>query len=124
VSLLFEINKKLSNSHVKILFLLQIKITDKMSTFALSFKGSNHLKQKLILATISGKAIKITDIRKGQESGIQEFEISLIRLIDKLTNGTKIRLSPSGNEIEFTPGILNGGKIDHSCCVDKSIGKF
>lgn len=93
-----------------------------MSAFALTFKGSNHLKQKLILATISGKAIKITDIRKDC-GGIQEYEISLVRLIDKITNGTRIKLHPSGNELEFTPGILHGGKIEHQCCVDKSIGK-
>lgn len=94
-----------------------------MATFAVTYKGSNHLKQKLILATISGKAVKITDIRKSAD-GIHEFEINLIRLIDKLTNGTHIKLSPCGTEVEFSPGILHGGKIEHSCCVDKSIGSF
>ena len=85
-----------------------------MASFALTFKGSNHLKQKLILATISGKAIKITDIRIGEGgTGIQEFEINAIRLIDKLTNETHIKISSSGTELEFTPGILHGGKIEH-----------
>jgi RNA 3'-terminal phosphate cyclase len=91
-----------------------------MSSFSLNFKGSHHLKQRLILATISGKSVKITDIRNGE--GIQEFEINAIRLIDKLTNGTHVKLSPTGTELEFTPGILHGGKIEHSCCVEKSIG--
>ena len=94
-----------------------------MASFALTFKGSNHLKQKLILATISGKAVKITDIRIGEGIGIQEFEINTIRLIDKLTNGSHIKISASGTELEFTPGILHGGKIEHSCSVEKSIGK-
>lgn len=58
------------------------------------------------------------------EGGIQEFEVNLIRLIDKLTNGTKIRLSPCGTEIEFIPGILYGGKLEHDCCVEKSIGYY
>jgi RNA 3'-terminal phosphate cyclase-like protein len=87
----------------------------------LMFKGSNHLKQKLILATISGKAIKIIDIRSNS-GGIQEFEVNLIRLIDKLTNGTVIKLHPSGTEISFTPGILYGGNIEHQCSLEKSIG--
>lgn len=53
-----------------------------MSTFALTLKGSNHLKQKLILATISGKALKIVDIRKDEGGGgIQEYEINLIRFV-------------------------------------------
>ena len=94
-----------------------------MATFAITYKGSHHLKQKLILATISGKAIKIIDIRKDTD-GIQEFEVNLIRLIDKLTNGTVIKLKPSGTEIEFSPGILHGGKIEHQCCLEKSIGKI
>lgn len=86
------------------------------------FRGSNHIKQKLILATLAGKAIKITDIRVN-EGGIQEFEVNLIRLIDKLTNGTKIKIHPSGTELDFSPGILYGGKIEHQCCVEKSIGE-
>ncbi|XP_070497494.1 probable RNA 3'-terminal phosphate cyclase-like protein [Chironomus tepperi] len=87
----------------------------------LTFKGSNYLKQKLILATISGKAIKITDIRSNN-GGLQEFEINLIRLIDKLTDGSKIKLHAT--ELEYVPGILLGGKIEHQCCVDKSIGFY
>lgn len=91
--------------------------------FAIEFKGSNHLKQKLILATLSGKSIRVTDIRK-ETDGLQEFEVNLIRLIDKLTNGTQIKLGKSGTELEFTPGILQGGKIEHQCCVEKSIGEL
>lgn len=87
------------------------------------FKGSNHMKQKLILATLSGKAIKIIDIRV-KEGGIQEFEVNLVRLIDKITNGTRIKIHPSGTELDFYPGILYGGKIEHQCCVDKSIGVY
>lgn len=94
-----------------------------MATFALNFKGSHHMKQKLILATISGKSMKISDIRK-ETNGIQEFEVNVIRLIDKLTNGTMIKIKPSGTEIEFIPGILHGGKIEHQCCLEKSIGEF
>lgn len=94
-----------------------------MSESSLTFKGSNHLKQKLILSTISGKAITIKDIRINA-GGIQEYEVNLIRLIDKITNGTKIKLSQTGTELEFLPGILYGGKIEHSCSVEKSIGRL
>lgn len=87
----------------------------------LTFKGSGYLKQRLILATISGKAIRITDIRSNT-GGIQEFEINLIRLIDKLTNGSKIKLLPT--ELHYYPGILLGGKIEHQCSLEKSIGSY
>lgn len=94
-----------------------------MVEFPITYKGSNHLKQKLILATLAGKSIKIVDIRAYEGGGIQEFEVNLIRLIDKLTNGTRIKLHPSGTELDFTPGIIYGGKIEHLCCVEKSIGE-
>lgn len=87
----------------------------------LVFKGSSYLKQRLILATISGKTIKITDIRSNN-GGLVEFEINLIRLIDKLTDGSRIKLLST--ELEYSPGILLGGKIDHQCCLDKSIGNI
>jgi RNA 3'-terminal phosphate cyclase-like protein len=56
----------------------------------LEFKGSNYLKQKLVLSVLSGKSIKITDIRCSKNDlaeipGLREFEVSLIRLIDKIT---------------------------------------
>jgi RNA 3'-terminal phosphate cyclase-like protein len=94
-----------------------------MAENVLTFRGSSYLKHRLILATLSGKAIKITDIRVNN-GGLQEFEVNLIRLIDKLTNGTRIKLHPSGTELDFTPGMLHGGAIEHQCCVEKSIGEF
>lgn len=93
-----------------------------MAEVPLTFSGSAYLKHRLILATLAGKSIKIKDIRSFS-GGIQEFEVNLIRLVDKLTNGTKIKLHPSGTELDFTPGILHGGSIEHQCCVEKSIGK-
>ncbi|KAG5678848.1 hypothetical protein PVAND_008481 [Polypedilum vanderplanki] len=94
-----------------------------MAEATIKFSGSSHMKHKLILATLAGKSIKITDIRSFN-GGVQEYEINLIRLIDKLTNGTKIKLHPSGTEIDFIPGILHGGSIEHQCCVEKSIGYY
>lgn len=94
----------------------------------LTFKGSNHMKQKLILSVISGKSIRIVNIRKQQnldgKRGLKEFEINLIRLIDKITNGTVIKLDETGTSLEFQPGLLQGGKFEHTCNVDKGIGMF
>ncbi|CAO1413395.1 unnamed protein product [Diamesa serratosioi] len=94
----------------------------------LIFKGSNHMKQKLILSVISGKSIRIVNIRKQQnidgKRGLKEFEINLIRLIDKITNGTVIKLDETGTSLEFQPGLLQGGKFEHTCNVDKGIGFY
>jgi RNA 3'-terminal phosphate cyclase-like protein len=91
----------------------------------LTFKGCNYLKQRLILSTLSGKAIKLTDIRCNTSSpGIRQFEVNLLRLMDKLTNGTKIELNDDGTSLLYVPGLLEGGSIQHDTCPEKGIGYY
>ncbi|ALC48555.1 Rtc1 [Drosophila busckii] len=92
----------------------------------LIYRGSNFLKQRLVLSCLSGKPVKITQIRSEDEQapGLREYEISLIRLLDKLTNGTKIELNPAGTSVMFSPGLLHGGQLQHDCCVQRGIGYY
>lgn len=90
----------------------------------LLFNGSNFIKQRLLLSLLSGKAIQIVDIRKDDdEPGVRGFEVSLIRLLDKISNGTQIEIGPSGTTIYFKPGLLHGGTISHDCDLERGIGK-
>lgn len=101
-----------------------------MSAFArendlIIFKGSNFFKQRLILSMLSGKPIKIIEIHvDAQNIGLQAYEISLIRLFDKISNGTKIEINESGTSILFQPGLLNGGLIHHDCNTERGIGYY
>lgn len=92
----------------------------------LVYRGSNFLKQRLILATLSGKSVKIINIRSGDIDGpgTREFEMSLIRLLDKVTNGTKFEINKTGTELFYQPGLLYGGTITHDCDVERGIGKY
>lgn len=91
----------------------------------LFFKGSSLLRQRLVLSVLSTKAIKITDIRKlDDEPGLQEFEISFIRLLDRITNGSVIEINYDGTSIHFQPGLLFGGTIEHDCSLQRGIGKY
>ncbi|TMW47567.1 hypothetical protein DOY81_007352 [Sarcophaga bullata] len=92
----------------------------------LVYRGSNFLKQRLILSVLSGKPVKITQIRSEDEKqpGLREFEIGLIRLLDKITNGTKIELNPAGTSVMFTPGLLHGGQLHHDCSLQRGIGYY
>ncbi|CAH0380906.1 unnamed protein product [Bemisia tabaci] len=91
----------------------------------LEFKGSNFFRQRLILSVLSAKPIRITDIRsKSDEPGLAEFEINLLRLIDKLTNGTVLEVNETGTTLYFQPGMLTGGKFDHECCKQRAIGYY
>lgn len=91
----------------------------------LTYRGSNYLKQRLILSTLSGKPIRIVDIRNLEaEPGLRGYEISLIRLLDKVSNGSKIEINPTGTSIYYRPGLLNGGFIQHTCNNERNIGYY
>ncbi|KAL5282588.1 RCL1 family protein [Megaselia abdita] len=91
----------------------------------LVYKGANFFKQRLLLSTLSGKPVKIKDIRSDfSDPGLREFEVCLVRLLDKVTNGTVIELNNSGTAIYFRPGLLQGGTITHDCCLKRGIGYY
>ncbi|KAJ8915742.1 hypothetical protein NQ315_004554 [Exocentrus adspersus] len=91
----------------------------------LTYKGSSFLRQRLILSVLSGKPVRILEIRTADDNpGVSEFEVSLIRLLDKLTNGTIIELDETGTSLYFQPGLLYGGAIDHDCSLQRGIGYY
>lgn len=88
-----------------------------------TFHGSNFLKQRLVLSILSGKSVHIVDIRsENDEPGLCGYEVSLIRLFDKVSNGSEININKSGTAVMFKPGILHGGVIHHDCNVERGIG--
>ncbi|KAK6179261.1 hypothetical protein SNE40_011664 [Patella caerulea] len=96
-----------------------------MSTNSLNYEGCNFFRQRLILATLSGRTVKIKKIRsKEDDPGLKDFEASFIRLLDTLTNGSKIVVSETGTNLLYQPGILIGGNFEHECNPQRSIGYF
>lgn len=69
--------------------------------------------------------MKITEIRAlDDEPGLREFEVSLIRLLDKITNGTVIELNETGTALYFQPGLLFGGAVEHNCSLRRGLGYY
>ena len=83
---------------------------------------------RLILSTLSGKAVQITDIRhksKPKEAhGLLEHERSLIDLLMKITNGGFIEITDMNTSLVYTPGMIFGGRIEHDCGLQRSITYF
>jgi len=97
----------------------------KKKSHILEYEGCNYMRLRLVLATLSGKSLKITNIRSKETSpGLKEFEASLIRLFDKITNGSKIQVGETGTTLTYSPGLLTGGKIEHDCSHERGIGYF
>jgi RNA 3'-terminal phosphate cyclase-like protein len=91
----------------------------------LKFEGENYFRQRLIMSILSGKSVRITDIRTNNEStGLTEYEASFIRLLEKITNGTTIEINHTGTMITLHPGIISGGHIRHTCPTSRAIGYF
>jgi len=70
-------------------------------------KGSNYFRFKLAYSLLLNKSVEIYDIRADDiNPGLAEFEISFLKLIEKITNGTKIEISKTGTILRFTPGVI------------------
>ncbi|KIY96878.1 hypothetical protein MNEG_11082, partial [Monoraphidium neglectum] len=60
----------------------------------LRFKGSQQFRQRLVFATLSGRPIRIDDIRTRDSSpGLRDYEASLLRLLEKCTNGCVVEIN-------------------------------
>lgn len=77
----------------------------------LRFTGHESFSHRLALSTLTGRPINISKIRplSPTNPGLAPHEISLLRLIDSITNGTIIQISYTGTALSFVPGIITGG---------------
>lgn len=120
----------------------------------LKFRGSSNFRQRVALATISGRAIRIDDIRANSETpGLRDFEACFLRLIEKVTNGCVVEINETGADLlasaserpfpdylvlpegaqvhavgttlHYRPGIISGGSLlQHDCGKARGIGYF
>lgn len=90
----------------------------------LLYKGSRCMNQRLVLSVLSQRPIRIVDIRaEDDDPGLQAYELSLIRLLDKITNGTVVQVDRDNTSFRFQPGLLYGGTFEHDCHMQRGLGK-
>lgn len=69
----------------------------------LRFEGCQNLRQRLILATLCGRAVRIDNIRSRSENpGLRDFEASLLRLLEKVTDGCLVEINETGPSNAFS----------------------
>ena len=110
--------------------------------------GANFLRQRIILATLSGKSLKITKIRENAaDPGITEVEMNLLRLVERnaavnvkitlylflfvyfrirvsFTNGATIKVNETGTILFYSPGMLCGGNVTHKCHKSRGVSYY
>lgn len=84
-------------------------------TGTLKFSGSKSLVQRLVLATLTGKTVRISGIRSSSHTspGLAAHEVSFLRLLDSITNGSQIEFSHTGTTVAYKPGLLTGSAAGH-----------
>jgi len=92
----------------------------------LKFKGARDLRARLVLATLARKPVEISRIRADDESpGLRREEASFVRLVDKLTSGSRIEINETGTTLRYAPGFLAGGAVAHDCGASgRNVGWF
>ena len=76
----------------------------------LRFTGHRNFTQRLVLSTLTGKPIHISKIRSSSAThpGLAPHEISFLRLLESVTNGSVIDVSLTGATMTYQPGLITG----------------
>ncbi|KAF8643877.1 hypothetical protein AX16_008893 [Volvariella volvacea WC 439] len=94
-------------------------------TSVVHYSGHKWFRQRLVLSILSGKNVKIDKIRSEDKNpGLRDYEVSLLRLLEKVTNGTVIEISVTGTAVLLKPGVITGGSLTHDCPLSRSVGYF
>ncbi|KAK5131426.1 hypothetical protein LTR08_000962 [Meristemomyces frigidus] len=90
-------------------------MTTAPSPTPLKFTGSKFLVQRLVLATLTGRPLRISQIRSSSHSspGLAPHEVSFLRLLDAITNGAQIEFSYTGTTVLYKPGLITGSAAGH-----------
>jgi RNA 3'-terminal phosphate cyclase-like protein len=70
----------------------------------------------------------VKNIRSQEENpGLRDFEMSLLKLVEKVTNGSIVNINKTGTRLIFRPGMIDcneGLPIDHECHLDRNIAYY
>lgn len=74
------------------------------------FTTQKSLTHRLVLSTLTGRPVHISQIRPSSTSnpGLAPHEISFLRLLEAVTNGSQLEISYTGTILVYKPGLITG----------------
>ncbi|KAK5141384.1 hypothetical protein LTR04_002633 [Oleoguttula sp. CCFEE 6159] len=85
------------------------------SPLPLRFTGQKSLVHRLVLSTLTGRPIRVSQIRSSSHTnpGLAPHEVSFLRLLEAITNGSAIEFSYTGTTLVYRPGLITGSVAGH-----------
>lgn len=76
----------------------------------LRFTSHHNLVYRLVLSTLTGRTVHISQIRSSSPTnpGLAPHEISFLRLLEAVTNGSQMEISYTGTILVYKPGLITG----------------
>ncbi|PGH09590.1 18S rRNA biogenesis protein RCL1 [Helicocarpus griseus UAMH5409] len=76
----------------------------------LRLTSHQHLTLRLVLSTLTGRSVHISQIRPSDpiHTGLAPHEISFLRLLEAVTNGSHMEISYTGTIVLYKPGLITG----------------
>lgn len=88
-------------------------------------ESHQNFRVRLILATLTRTPLKIERIRSNDVNpGLRDYEVSFLRLLEQITDGSIIEISYTGTTVIFRPGIIIGGDLTVSCNESRALGYY
>ena len=83
-----------------------------------------NTENRLLLSTLTHKSIMIDNIRiHDDKPGLKDYELSFLKILDKLTNGSLFEINELGTKVRYKPGSLIGTHsiLSFKCSTSRSI---
>ncbi len=77
---------------------------------------------------LTQRQIIVKEIRSYEENpGLSDYEMNLLKLLEKITNGSIVNINKTGTRLIFRPGMIDcndGMPIEHDCHLARNISYY